>query len=336
MNNQHIKDYALKAYKEGSSITDLAKEAKEYFDSDLSVEQIRKIISRELNKTKEVSKNWYKTKEAELKEEFEVTVLPKLKLFRTEEKKSKFTTPGTYLLLGCVHVPGHNHAMLEGILKLIPEIKPQGLILMGDFLDLNSLSGHDRGRFTAIKGLTLDQEYKDGNMVLDRLLAELPKEADKVYLYGNHEDRWNRYMSDIQNAKTPLPSPTEALLLKERGFNVFERWSSDYITLGSHLEVLHGQYYNTHCAKQHIDKFRGSVAFVHTHRIQMYVEGKTAGFNIGWGGDVNHPFFNYAERGTKGQWQNGFALVQIDKQGDYFVQQIFVHNNKFYYNGKQY
>lgn len=336
MNNQHIKDYALANQKPDKSITDLARAIKKQFASDLSVEQIRKIVSRELNKTKKVAKNWYETKEAELKKEFREMVLPELKLFCTEEKKSKFTTPGTYLLLGCVHVPGHNHAMLEGILKLIPEIKPQGLILMGDFLDLNSLSGHDRGRFTAIKGLTLDQEYKDGNGVLDRLLAELPKEADKVYLYGNHEDRWNRYMSDMQNAKTPLPSPTEALHLKERGFSVFERWSSDYITLGNHLEVLHGQYYNTHCAKQHIDKFRGSVAFVHTHRIQMYVEGKTAGFNIGWGGDVNHPFFNYAERGTKNQWQNGFALCTIDEKGDYFMQQIFCHNNKFYYNGKAY
>lgn len=340
MNNQHIKDYALKAYKEGSSITDLAKEAKEYFDSSLSVEQIRKIISRELNKQNKLKTTWTKVGENLIRAKLVNTTIKDNfvthKIFEVELPKTNYTTPGTYLLLGCVHVPGHNHAMLEGILKLIPEIKPQGLILMGDFLDLNSLSGHDRGRFTAIKGLTLDQEYKDGNGVLDRLLAKLPKEADKVYLYGNHEDRWNRYMSDMQNAKTPLPSPTEALHLKERGFSVFERWSSDYITLGNHLEVLHGQYYNTHCAKQHIDKFRGSVAFVHTHRIQMYVEGKTAGFNIGWGGDVNHPFFNYAERGTKNQWQNGFALCTIDEKGDYFMQQIFCHNNKFYYNGKAY
>jgi len=326
LNNQHIKDYALGHIKIDQSITDLAKETKGYFDSDLSVEQIRKIISKAINK----------------QEKPKVVDTPKrvtpFTVFEEvgEYKSNKYTNPGTYLLLGCTHVPGHNQAMMDGVKKLAHDIKPQGLILMGDFLDLNSLSGHDKDKFTAIKGLTLDQEYKAGNQVLDELLANFPKEADKVYLYGNHEDRWNRYMSNMQNAKAPIQSPEEALKLKERGFNVFTRWSSDYVTLGQHLEILHGQYYNTHCAKQHIDKFRGSVAFVHTHRIQMYVEGKTAGFNIGWAGDVNHPFFNYAERGTKNQWQNGFALCTIDEQGDYFMQQIFCHNNKFYYNGKQY
>lgn len=345
MNNQHIKDYALKHYKEGNSVTELAKEIKGYFDYDLTVEQIRKIASREINKQDKLVEQF--------KEEVNKIPLPSKSggtFFRTTFKytdlkqkiqeafypKTKYTTSGTYLLLGCVHVPGHNQSMTYGIKNLIRDIDLKGLILMGDFLDLNTLSGHDKDKFTAIKGLTLDEEYKEGNKVLDQLLFNLSPEADKIYLYGNHEDRWNRYMSNMQNAKTPLQSPEEALKLKERGFNVFTRWSSDYITLGNHLEVLHGQYYNTHCAKQHIDKFRGSVAFVHTHRIQMYVEGKTAGFNIGWGGDVNHPFFNYAERGTKNQWQNGFALCTIDEQGDYFMQQIFCHNNKFYYNGKPY
>lgn len=340
MNNHHIKNYALNHYKEGLSITDIARETQQYFDSNLTVEQIRKIVSRELNKPKE----------KKLIKEVQNLRLPELELLVTDhlnrpksftvlnanDKKTKYTNPGTYLLLGCVHVPGHNQAMLDGIKKLAYEIKPQGLILMGDFLDLNSLSSHDKDKFTAVRGLTLDQEYKYGNQLLDELLANFPKQCDKVYLYGNHEDRWNRYMSNMQNAKAPIQSPEEALKLKERGFNVFTRWSSDYVTLGNHLEIIHGQYYNTHCAKQHIDKFRGSVAFVHTHRIQMYVEGKTAGFNIGWAGDANHPFFNYAERGTKNQWQNGFALCTIDKSGDYFMQQIFCHNNKFYYNDKAY
>lgn len=332
MNNQHIKDYALNHKKVDQSITNLAKEIKDYFDSDLSVEQIRKIISKELNKPKTPVNE--KVTVAELQEAKHNHIT----LFKNtvEYKSNSYTKPGAYLLLGCVHVPGHHQRMVQGICELIKDIQPEGLILMGDFLDLNSLSGHDRGKFTAIKGLTLDQEYKEGNKVMDKLLANLPKTAEKVYLYGNHEDRWNRYMSDMQNAKAPIQSPEDALKLKERGFNVFTRWSSDYITLGNHLEIIHGQYYNTHCAKQHIDKFRGSVAFVHTHRVQMYVEGKTAGFNIGWAGDVNHPFFNYAERGTKNQWQNGFALCTIDEKGDYFMQQIFCHNNKFYYNGKAY
>lgn len=253
-------------------------------------------------------------------------------------RKSTFTTPGMYLVLGCIHVPGHNVAMVNGITELLGDYRRgiQGLMLIGDFLDLNSLSGHDRSRFTAIPGLNLNSEYEAGNKVLDQFTEALTPKTEKVYLYGNHEDRWNRYMSDMQNAKTPLASPQEALKLDHRGFYTFTNWKSDYIKLGEHLELVHGQYYNTHCAKQHIDKFRGSVMFAHTHRIQMYVEGRTGGFNIGWGGDINSPLFNYAERGTKSQWQNGFAIVTVDEYGDYFVQQIFCHNNKFYFNNKKY
>ena len=324
-------------------------------------EQLRKVLSREFNKT---TKPNNKLKEA-VKKHKKYTINDTMIGSRdsrglvtfeevgnygtatftfetapsTEPKvrKQNFTTPGSYILLGCVHVPGHNQSMINGITKLIPDLKDlKGLMLMGDFLDMNTLSFHDKGKFTAIPGLTLDEEYKQGNVVLDQLTNQLPKGIEKVFLFGNHEHRWNRYMGDMQNAKAPILSPTEALKLEERGFNVFTNWSSDYVKLGSHLELIHGQYYNTHCAKQHIDKFRGSVAFCHTHRIQMYVEGSTGGFNIGWGGDVSHPFFNYAERGTKGQWQNGFAICNIDEKGDYFMQQIFHYNNKFYFNGKVY
>lgn len=305
------------------SITDMARLAKQELKLNESVEQIRKKLSRELHRIVSVE---------EVVKEVTVASTPII-----TERKDTFKEPGTYLVLGCAHVPGHNESMINGITKLIGDIRNlKGLMLIGDFLDLNSLSGHDRGRFTSVRGLTLDGEYEAGNKILNQLTGELARGAEKVYLYGNHEDRWNRYMSDMQNAKTPLRSPKEALRLVEKGFNVFEHWSSDFVKLGNHLELLHGQYYNTHCAKQHIDKLRGSVVFAHTHRVQMYVEGKTAGFNIGWGGDVSHPFFNYAERGTKSQWQNGFALVTIDNEGNYYVQQIFHHNNKFIYNGKSY
>jgi hypothetical protein len=124
--------------------------------------------------------------------------------------------------------------------------------------------------------------------------------------------------------------------LFERGFQVIESYSTGYMTLGQHLDILHGIYYNTHCAKTHIDRFRGSVLFAHTHRIQSYIEGRTGGFNIGWGGDSQAAAFGYADRGTKASWQNGFAVVNIDESGDYYVNQIIANNGNFYYNGTKY
>lgn len=327
----YLKDFALDKLSAGNiTIAGIARLAKDTFNLVESPEQIRKIISKEINKKAQV--NYYSSV-------VDSTYVPPTFTITTASSedyvnKTKFTTPGTYLVLGCAHVPGHNVSLINGVTKLISELRDlKGLILLGDFLDCNSLSGHDRGRFTAL-GLNLSQEYEIGNEVLDQLTKPLPKSAEKIYFYGNHEDRYNRYMADMQNAKTPITSPEQGLKLKERGFTTFTNWNSDYITLGEHLDLIHGQYYNTHCAKQHIDKFRGSIMFAHTHRVQSYVEGSTAGFNIGWAGDINSPLFNYADRGMKKQWQNGFSLVTIDEVGNYYVQQIFHHNNKFYYNGK--
>jgi hypothetical protein len=247
-----------------------------------------------------------------------------------------FNTVGHHLILGCWHVPFHNKQITNGILKMISNNDFVGFHLIGDFLDLNTLSSHDKGNFPVVKGLTIDQEYKEGSKVIDEFLAVLPKNIDKSFIYGNHEDRHNRYMANMQSAKTPISSPTDALQLREKGFNVHESWAQDKITLGKHLDLMHGTYYNQHCAKKHLDVLRGSVAFAHSHRIQSFIEGNTAGFNIGCGIDISSPVFNYAARATKSQWQNGFAVVYIDEKGDYYFNQIICHNNKFVYNGRIY
>lgn len=210
-----------------------------------------------------------------------------------------------------------------------------GLHILGDYLDLNTFSSHDSRKFAAIPGLTYTQEVKEGKKELKLLLSHQEFE-DMSFLWGNHEDRWKRYMKDMENAKRPLSSPTEALELIELGFAVHENWQTDYIMLGDHLQLHHGTYYNVHCAKNHLDKLRSSNMFVHTHRIQHYIEGEEGAYNIGFCGDKDSPAFGYAPRPTKSQWQNGMAVVTIDDNGFYYVEQLTFVNNKLSYGGKFY
>ena len=246
---------------------------------------------------------------------------------------------GTHLVTGCNHIPFDNQAMTRGMIELIGDLgdKLKGLHLIGDFLDMNSLSSHDKGR-KPLPGVTLSSEYKEANIVLDRIDAILPKNCEKNYMYGNHEDRYLRYMSSSDNAKlgSSLISPEEGLKLEERGYNVLTNWKKDKIKLGNHLDLIHGEFTNIHTAKKHLDSFRGSIMFVHTHRIQMHIESKVGGFNIGFGGDKDSPVFNYATRAMKETWANGFALVDIDEDGYFHVTQITMFNDCFYYNGKKY
>ena len=246
---------------------------------------------------------------------------------------------GMHILMGCNHVPFENKQLHKGALKLIRDYKSiiKGFHLMGDFLDINTLSSHDKGRFTAVKGLTLDMEYDAGNILLDKFDGELPEDCWKTYLYGNHEDRWNRWMTNMDNAKTPLTSPEVGLGLRHRGYQVKNRWSQDFFTIGKDFEIFHGIYFSIHCAKAHLDKLRTSCAFVHTHRSQTYREGQKAAYNIGSCADFSSKAFNYATRPMKAQWSNGFAINMVDANGNSNVTQIHVNpDGHFWFGGKFY
>tara|TARA_R110000851_G_scaffold57420_2_gene133760 strand:+ start:5995 stop:7065 length:1071 start_codon:yes stop_codon:yes gene_type:complete len=264
---------------------------------------------------------------------------------RREQNKLSINVPsikdqaGMHILLGCNHVPFHHVQLHKGIINLIKDNAHliKGFHLLGDFLDLNPLSSHDKGKFTAIPGLTLDDEYDIGQGLLYDFDSNLPRDTWKTYLYGNHEDRYNRWMSNMDNAKTPLISPEAGLGLIGRGYQVKTSWSQDYFTLGNDFDIFHGIYFSIHNGKAHLDKLRRSCAYVHTHRIQNYREGQMAAFNIGSCADFTSSAFNYASRPMKQQWANGFAINMIDEYGVSHITQINVNpQGKFYFGGKLY
>jgi len=262
-----------------------------------------------------------------------------LQLSKPTIRGQRYLTPGMYIVLGCVHAPFHLAPAFKAVEQLLHDNKSEivGLVLDGDFTDINSLSNHDKGR-KPIPGVTLDWEYKESEILLDSLLNPLASNIAKIFIYGNHEDRYNRYMSDIDNSKlgASLQSPIEGLKLVQKGFDIYENWKEDFVTLGHHLDVSHGEFYNVHSAKKHIDTYRRSILYYHTHRVQQYIEGAVGGYNGGSMADFNAPVFGYASRAMKNSWLNGFNTVHIDEQGFYHIQQIVCYNNSFVFGNKIY
>jgi len=258
-------------------------------------------------------------------------------LERSFHPKSK--SVGIHIVSGCQHVPFQNKKMQDGLIELIKDLgdKVKGFHLIGDMLDLNSLSAHEPNK-VPLEGITLGYEYKEGNKYLDSFESVLPKNIEKTYIYGNHEDRWRRHISDINNSKyaDALPSPKDALKLEERNYKVYTNWKEDFHLLGNSLQLIHGEFCTKYPARTHVDRMKSSVMFAHTHRIDINYDGEKAGFNIGWGGNPEAPAFNYVSRLTKMNWINGFALVHIDEYGNFFTQVIPVFHNHFWYNGKRY
>ena len=348
-NLEIIKDFLRKKrgyLKKGNAVVRvaLAKKTGKIFEID-DIRQCKKDIKKELkrcNVTSSVVED-FRDHVVENRKKLEATPFAPTLVKQTKPKLS--VTPsikdqvGMHILMGCNHVPFHNKRLHAGIRKLMRDYQYniKGFHLLGDFADINTLSSHDRGKFTAVPGLTLDMEYEACNRELDLFEQYLPEGCWKTYLYGNHEDRHNRWMRNMDNAKTPLVSPMHGMMLEERGYQVKNSWSQDYFVLGNDFQIFHGVYFNIHNGKAHLDKLRTSCAYVHTHRIQTYREGTMAAFNIGACADFNSAAFGYAARPMKAQWANGFAINMIDEQGRSNLTQIYVNpDGSFWFGGRLY
>lgn len=257
-------------------------------------------------------------------------------LWKSERDRLK-NQQGMHIVIGCVHMPATDKPFFNAFLCFLEEVKPdlKGLHLIGDILDCKALSQHDNGQ---VSDGTLEQEYFDSNLLLDEIDKRLRPGIEKNYIWGNHEQRYLNILKKVDIAKFggALMSPTKGCKFEERGYTVQEDYKNGKIQLGHYLDLIHGDYITQNPSKKHLDVYKKSIMFAHTHKMGAHYDGDKAAFNIGWMGDKEHSAFNYAGRITKSQWQNGFAIVQIDEMGYYHVNLVSWINGKFYVGGKKY
>jgi len=243
---------------------------------------------------------------------------------------------------GCIHLPFENKAMWNGIFQLLKDLGSSlnGVNLLGDVMDMNSLSFHDKGQYPIkVNGEEVDLlwEYKQGNKFLDKLDDVIGnRKIEKRYVWGNHENRYNRHLALPDSKRIIADKPENALRLRERGYAVKTNWAEDYFVLGDHLEIFHGFLLGVNPAKRQLDKLKKSCLFAHSHRSGVHFDGNMGSYNIGCLVDVTSPVFNYADRLTKRNWIMGFGLVTVPDDGFYHAQLITGYNDRFYYNGKKY
>jgi predicted phosphodiesterase len=264
-------------------------------------------------------------------------LLENLSLLSLTRKKSENER---WIVISDVHRPFHSKILWDKLLKLIRQMAETltGIIVAGDYLDLFTLGSYNAESLGLLRDIDLDFEYRDGLDGILELESALHAGAKKKFLFGNHEDRYFRTLNSKDNAKfgAALKNPVEALQLKERGWEVKTDYKNDFFILGAHLEVMHGNFHGTHAAKQHLDRLHRSVIFGDTHRIQMYSYGTRAAYNIGGLYDMQGTAVKYAARTQRINWRNGFAIVDIDADGLFFVQQVAVWEEKFVVDGVMY
>jgi metallophosphoesterase superfamily enzyme len=78
--------------------------------------------------------------------------------------------------------------------KFIKDVKPDKVIIIGDWWDLPSLSSWSKQR--EAEGQRYKQDIDAGNEALEMFMKGRPKDTEYHFTDGNHENRIERYLDD--------------------------------------------------------------------------------------------------------------------------------------------
>lgn len=211
------------------------------------------------------------------------------------------------------HHPFVDKAAWELQLTAIEELKPDKVVIIGDFADFNAVSSHPRKPDQRL----LDREIDATNTALDQVDAAKGK-AGLIYMEGNHEDRLRLFLWRTAPELYSLANVDSLLRFEERGYTYHRYREFSHI---NKVYFSHGWRTGVNCARQTVIDAGRNIVVGHSHRGSLATSGEIAGkkhfcLNIGWLGDVEE-VKDWASIGAYKDWCLGFGVIDIE--GDYAI-----------------
>jgi len=214
--------------------------------------------------------------------------------------------------------------------KFIKDYKPDEVILLGDFMEVEALSSYDLCK----RGLIEGQRYEKEIVVAEKELSWLVDHTKKVtYLCGNHESRCDRYLDDHPELKGILELP-KRLELAQKGIS----WHKiNKLIKRGKLYLTHGVYYGKYFAKKTVEEYGCSIVVGHAHRHQVHTiypkmqKHPMICTALGCLGDTDPSYKKDAPTGHINQ----LAVVEIGSKGYFNLYPITIINKTFRYGGKE-
>jgi len=293
----------------------------------LSVEQARtqiRVLKGSLgDRSREVLHKDFRAELDKLKKE-----LPK----GETEKKEPYHLPTSIrrvLLLSDIHIPYHDDTSLFAALEFGLEKNVDCIYLNGDTMDIYQLSRHEKNPYHR------DFKYeRDCARVFLQGLRNMFPNALIVYKIGNHDERYEKWIMQ----KSPEVYDEQYMsLCSVLGFTelgIIEVKSKQFAYAGK-LPILHGHELPmksggdnpANLSKKRMGK---QAIFGHFHKTTQangreFDKGMSyAIYSTGCLCDL-HP--NYM---PINEWNHGFAYIEVDKDGNYVVENKTILNGKIY------
>lgn len=202
-------------------------------------------------------------------------------------------------------------------------------VLMGDQIDNYALSNHDKSparRTTFLEEAAVTREF----------LTRCANTYEKViYLFGNHESRFDRYIAKRAPELHGMTSLAEVLELDELGILHYPYQTST--KLGK-LKLTHDTGSAGATGHKHaMNAFMSSVVIGHTHQMEYTVRGRfedspVVAAMFGWLGDADQ--VDYLHRAKAHSWPLGFGVGAQLPSGVTFIQPVPIVGYRCFVDGR--
>jgi len=235
------------------------------------------------------------------------------------------------IVLPDMQVPYEDKATLRAVEQYIADNRWDEWLCLGDFLDLDCISSHNKGKPRLIEGKTLEQAYAAGNTILDRHQALIRKNnpsAKFTLLEGNHEYRAERYIDEHPQ----LAGTAEVeigLRLRQRGIEWVRCYKTgeDYVIGKAHFH--HGQYHGANHAKKHVEAWGAPIFVGHNHDVLTWPirrrgdDSVIVGQSCGCLCEYEQAYIRQAAK----NWQQAIVEFRFFRDGrfNYWVHMFFDH-----------
>jgi hypothetical protein len=268
-----------------------------------------------------------------------IAQLAPIKVSPKYETPLKNTDLSDYAVVGSdFHFGCHDPKAIDIFLETIFQLRPKTIVLNGDTMDFLAISKYPKD----IKhNWSLQKEREEYHAFLDELIG-VSGGAEIFETVSNHsgqsvDGRWRRYLSDRIGELSCLPDIVDILSYE----NVFmgdykdKIKHVDYVQLND-LTVTHGTTVRSaggaSCLAE-VNKWGTSIMHGHTHRIGQSSkripaignrpEKQLYGFESGCLCNLDTSY------GTAMNWNQGFNIVSLDKDGETFgVEQVLVNQGR--------
>jgi hypothetical protein len=253
--------------------------------------------------------------------------------------------------------PFHSEKNLNIALEIIHKVKPDIIVVNGDFLDLPSVSRHEQEPSFA---LTMQKSLDEGHKWL-ALIRSVSTYSRLVYTQGNHEKRLGQYILNnaaaafgIKRANEipeswPVFSVPSLLHFDKLKIEYIDGWPNGEFYLNDRIKIIHGEKLK---ASQVAEDSTVSVCQGHSHRVA--VEAKTRKTRTGYSTNYSYMIgclsrtdgalpstkssLDVFGRPTKAieAWQAGLAYIEYLDSGKFNVEQILIEDGVALWRGNLY